>query len=80
MSDYLDDLQALTEELDQLVDEENALFERRNVPEGQPLVAVEGDPEVVAMVDKRRDYEKRSAAFWEHYSQPGVDPHTISRP
>lgn len=79
MSDYNEDLETLLRESEALTAQENALYERRGVADGQPLVAVEGDPEVVAMIESRKDFQARWAALQEYY-QSVDDPHGISRP
>lgn len=79
MSDYNADLEILAREGEALTAQENALYERRGVPDGEALVAVESDPEVVSIVENRTDFQARWSALQKYY-QNGDDPHEISRP
>lgn len=80
MSDYNEDLGILTREGEALVERENALYEDRGVPEGQPLVATVGDPEIQAMIRERNEYDARFSALLDYYGASGGDPHAIKRP
>ena len=75
---YLDELQALTEQMEALNGRVREEYRRRGLPAHIPLVAIEGkDPELETLAADWRAYNARWAAFTEKYYRPGVDPHTI---
>jgi len=79
-SDYNEDHEIVVRDFEAVVERENALFERHGVPLGQPLIGIQGDPEVQTLIRERNEIDARMSALYEYYNRPGVDPHTIARP
>lgn len=75
---YLEELQALTKELEALNARVRAQYERRGLPSDVPLFAAQGqDQELEVLAADWQSYNERWAAFTEKYYASGVDPHTI---
>lgn len=78
-SDYNEDMELLVREKQRLVARENAVYESRGVPEGQPLPVVGADPEVQTMLREHQEHEARWSAMLDWYGQAD-DPHKVARP
>jgi hypothetical protein len=75
---YLDELRALTTELESLNDRVQRAHLSRGADPAVPLVGVEGrdgDEDLVQLANDWASYRERWGSFVARYFRPGVDPH-----
>ena len=77
MSNYLEELTAVTEAREAFNERTRDLRAQRGVPSTVPLAATPDDEELMAYLAQGEALVARETAFNEKYLKPGVDPHTI---